>query len=643
MAARTKPYEQFGSFILFKKLEWDPLGDLWRAARIENGTLGPFVAVRRLTGGNRAALSASAQYAGQIVPQLTGTSFVRNQSGGVADGIPYLAWEYSGGRSLRFILERARGSREVAPNPLPIDQAIAIADKIALSLSTMAELRDVAGNRLAHGSLLPHFVWITDDGEIRVGGQQMGQGLVASLADPKTAGDIAPYFTPESRDGQLSKSADVYSLGAILFLMVTGQEPPDAATASAFGAAVRAAKTTTGAPIPDDIRIVLDKSFNIDASKRYASIAEMKQAISALATGGKYTATTFNLAFYLSSLLKKDLEIEAADRERESKINVAAYLDAPRIAAPDPAAPAAIPTMFKEAAASSAPAKAKSRAPVGIAAAVMLLAALGGGAWFFLGRSTPAVTPSPAAAALPAAQPAQPRVISEPVLASTAGATGAVTATSGTATDPEAQKKAFEDAVKAKLQAEMMKLQNDYMAELKQRQSKNAPVQEPEPQAEERPAVSAAQLDQQRRDNVARTETAAAQATQSVPAPVQTTPAQSAPAVVAQAPAPVQAPAVREGDVVDVARLDVVPRPVRPISAVYPPLARQYKIAATVIVSALIDETGTVGEVKVLRGEPRFGINDAAIRAMRATKFSPPMKDGKRVRTWFPQTMEFRP
>ena len=49
-----------------------------------------------------------------------------------------------------------------------------------------------------------------------------------------------------------------------------------------------------------------------------------------------------------------------------------------------------------------------------------------------------------------------------------------------------------------------------------------------------------------------------------------------------------------------------------------------------------------VVDVKVLQGDPRFGLNDAAIRAMRSTKFSVPMKDGKRVKTWFPQTINFR-
>ncbi|MFP5247889.1 MAG: hypothetical protein ACLGH0_14440 [Thermoanaerobaculia bacterium] len=259
MAARNKPYDQFGPYILFKKLESDALGDLWRAGRIENGQLGPTVALRRFTGGHRELLTANVQAVTQILPKLGGTSFVRDQQAGVQDGIPFLAWDYAGGRSLRHIIDRARGGKDTQPNPLPIDQAIVIAEKVALSLATMADLRDASGQRLFHGALIPQFIWISDDGEIRVGGQQLGNGIVSSFHDAKAAADVARYFSPEYRSsGQAGKNTDVYALGAILFLLITGQEPPDAATASAFGAAVRAGKTMTGTPIPDDIRVILD-------------------------------------------------------------------------------------------------------------------------------------------------------------------------------------------------------------------------------------------------------------------------------------------------------------------------------------------------------------------------------------------------
>jgi TonB family protein len=607
------------------------------------------VALRRLTGGVREAVTASAQAVSQILPLLSGTSFVRDQRAGVIDGVPFLAWDYAGGRSLRHIIDRARGGKETQPNPLPLDQAIVIAEKVALSLATMAELRDTSGGRLFHGALIPQFIWISDDGEIRVAGQQLGGGLVASLRDPNLSADIGRYFSPEYRaSAKVEKHTDVYSMGAILFLLVTGQEPPDAATASAFGAAVRAAKTMTGTAVPDDIRVILDKSFNLDPAMRYASIGEMKQAITALANSGKYSATTFNLAFYLSTLLKKELESEAVDREKESKVAIAPYLEAPKPFAVAPApAPTPAPAMF----AAAAEPKAKSKAPMAIAA-VAAFAIIGAGAWMMLGKSSaqPAAKQVATASAIPvAAQP--PRVISEPIAVSATPAQPAVATTSN---DPEAQQKAFEEAVRLKMQAEMMKLQDKFMAELKAKESKNAPVASTPPapavqqqaaQNDDRPAVSAAQLDQQRRD--ARPEQSAEVPRTTTQAPVQTLPQTqpSAPQPAVTVPAPVQqaASGVREGDVVDVGSLDVLPRFTRAAKPQYPPMAARQKISATIFLTVLVSETGAVSDVRILRGDSRFGLNEAAERAMRGAHFSPPMKDGKRVKTWFPQTIDFKP
>src|SRR6202171_6645559 len=111
MAAKNRPYEQFGSFILFKKLESDALGGVWRAGRIEKGQLGSILALRRLSGGNREGFAASAATARQLVPQLTGTSFAKHQEIDAVSGIPYIAQEYSGGGRPRHHHAPARGGR----------------------------------------------------------------------------------------------------------------------------------------------------------------------------------------------------------------------------------------------------------------------------------------------------------------------------------------------------------------------------------------------------------------------------------------------------------------------------------------------------------------------------------------------------
>jgi TonB family protein len=638
MAARQKPYDQFGPFILFRKLESDALGDLWRAARIDGAHVGPTVALRRLSGGRREALVENAHAVAPILPHLVGTSFVREQEVLIVDGSPCLVWEYGGGRSLRYIIDHSRGTKEAQPSPLPIDQALVIAEKVALSLATMADLRDSHGQKLLHGALLPQFIWISEGGEIRVAGQRLGAGILASLADPQVSSEIGRYFAPE----HAQKPSDVYSMGAILFLLVTGQEPPDAATASAFVSAVRGARTTTGEAIPEDIRIIFDKSLNIDPSMRYASMAEMKQAIASVAHSGRYSGSTFNLAFYLSTLLKKELELEAAERAKESKVSMAAYTP-PAVSDPAPApAPVAPqrPEMFAEALAESKP---KKRLPLFIAAASLIVAVAAGG---LVMMRKPAASP---VAPVTAAQIPAPSLT--PVLP---GGGNELTAnvpsdeaSTGVGQDPEAQKQAFEQAVREKLQAEMMKLQNDFMAELRAKQTASTPAPparaQPVPEqpavqvAEEQPSMTAAEFDQQRRE--------ARQAEQPAPPVVPTaTIAPAEPAPVAATPTSQQpASSIRVGDLVDAGSLDAVPRPLRPVRASYPAIAARQKISATIILTALISEEGEVLDVRVLRGDARFGLNDSAVRAIRATRFSPPMKEGKRVRTWLPQTIEFDP
>jgi len=617
MSAKNRPYEQFGPFILFKKLESDALGDLWRAGRLDGGHLGPTMAVRRLRGGNREALVQSAAAAGQLVPLLSGTTFAKDQTIDIADGIPFVAHEYSGGRSLRHIVDRARGGNGVTSNPVPLDQAIVIAEKIALSLATTADLRYL-GNRLAHGALIPQFVWITDEGEIRVAGQQIGKGLIASFSDSQVASELGRYFAAEYRtSGEITKTTDVYSLGAILYLLITGNEPPDATTSSAFAQTVRAAKTFAGQPLPDELRVILEKSLAIDPAARYATIGEMKQVLSALVHGGSYSASTFNLAFYLSNLLKKELEGEAQERERESKVNVAAY------------APVAVAAMATTPSSGETPVT-KSRLPLFAVAAVVVIA-VAGGVWFVM-------RPKPAAPVVHAAvPPPKPLVVSQPVIAAVS--------TTTSAPDPDAQKKAFEAAVQQAMQAEMMKLQADMNRQLKQQQAKNAPVQtaslispSPAPQQVVDDRGGAAALDQRRL--ASRPETQPQTQTVAQQAPVIPQPQPMAPApVVTQAQ---QAATIREGDLIDVTELDKLPEPLSAIRPYYPPLAAQQRAEATVILSALISENGDVVDVKILRGDPRFGFNDAATRAMKAVHFTPPIKDGKRVRTWRPQSISFK-
>ena len=75
----------------------------------------------------------------------------------------------------------------------------------------------------------------------------------------------------------------------------------------------------------------------------------------------------------------------------------------------------------------------------------------------------------------------------------------------------------------------------------------------------------------------------------------------------------------------------------------YPPMARLQRIQGTVLVSALISETGQVLDVKLVRPINRpGGLNEAALQIVRQSIFTPPMKDGVRVRTWTTVPVDFK-
>jgi TonB family protein len=115
------------------------------------------------------------------------------------------------------------------------------------------------------------------------------------------------------------------------------------------------------------------------------------------------------------------------------------------------------------------------------------------------------------------------------------------------------------------------------------------------------------------------------------------------PAPAPQPAAAPETPRTREGDLVTSGSEDVSARMTRRASVPYPPMARIQRVEGTVLISALISETGKVLEAKVLRPINRpVGLNEAALQIVRNSSFSPPMKDGVRVKSWTTVPVDFK-
>ena len=82
----------------------------------------------------------------------------------------------------------------------------------------------------------------------------------------------------------------------------------------------------------------------------------------------------------------------------------------------------------------------------------------------------------------------------------------------------------------------------------------------------------------------------------------------------------------------EVGDLDEIPKPFYTKKAVHPPDLKRSRIGGTVVLDFIVDENGRVLRPKVIRSD-HSGFDRAAIDAIRAWRFRPGKKDGKKVKT----------
>jgi len=83
------------------------------------------------------------------------------------------------------------------------------------------------------------------------------------------------------------------------------------------------------------------------------------------------------------------------------------------------------------------------------------------------------------------------------------------------------------------------------------------------------------------------------------------------------------------------------PRVVEKVMPSYPPEAREARLQGVVIVTAVIAEDGSVGEVEVLKGLP-MGLSESAVEAVKQWRFEPATLDGEPVAVYYNLTINFR-
>lgn len=206
-----------------------------------------------------------------------------------AEGEPFIASEFVDGVTLRQALERG------AVDPA---SALEIAIQIASALIPAHE----AG--VIHRDLKPGNVMLRPDGLVKVIdfglAKFTARGHVAPVyepvvyepvSDPGLVVGTVQYMSPEqARGDQLDARTDLWSLGVMLYEMVSRTKPFDGETESHVIVAIldhRPPELKTGAGVPAGLARVVEKALAKNPDKRYQTAQEMLSALKALDTWSK--------------------------------------------------------------------------------------------------------------------------------------------------------------------------------------------------------------------------------------------------------------------------------------------------------------------------------------------------------------------
>jgi TonB family protein len=648
--------EEFGKYLLLKKLTEDPLGETFRAGRMGKEDIEQVVLLRVFNGkgmdGEKLWQKVSGR--GAVQQALRSPNVGSGTDLGKVRSFPYAAYDYISGKSLAVLL--AQAAKQLSP--IPTDHALLIAERISLALAAAHETR-VQDERIQHGFVVPHLVMISNEGETRLLGFEVAPGLRGLAADGWSSPELRPYLAPETfAGGPLAKSDDVWSLGAVLFELLTGESlpAPAAEAPEGYAAAIDAATLPNeGTPLPPAIVGLLKKSL-VPREQRIADASTWHKTLSKLMIDGQYSPTTFNLAFFMHNLFRDEIERESQEMQAEKK------LELPKIAAvAAPAAPVAagaarpkadmrestgvreatLPGVHPAVAASSS----KTPLYAGIGAAVLLVAAAGG--WFLFGRHPAAPAPANPPLAAAGTQPASMPGGVQPAPAPAGPSQEEIKAqiqqmVSASSQEMEAKMKSqYEDRIK--------QLQQQLQDTKKKEEQGGAPKQERSSPPVPAAAPPAAQDPVPERTAAKISDPVPVAPASSTPAPVpvdKAAPQQAAaPAVPVPAPAPARQQ-IQYGDLVTQASASGVtpPKMTSRLDPRYPAAAQRMNKSAQVDIKVLVDEKGRVLDTQRSGAQAGFGFDEAALEAAKRASFQPAAtRDGVRVKMWTVIRVSFQP
>jgi eukaryotic-like serine/threonine-protein kinase len=199
---------------------------------------------------------------------------------GETEGTYYIAMEYLEGKTLKELL--------VSRGPTPVRVAIDYTRQILSAL----DFAHRAG--IVHRDIKPHNVVVAPDGRLKVTDFGIARSGSSQMTEAGSIIGTAQYLSPEQAQGKpVHPSSDLYSVGVVLYEMLTGTVPFSGDTALEIAMkhlnAVPAPPSTKRPPgigeVPHELDLVVLRALAKDPGDRYQTAREMDADLARVAQG----------------------------------------------------------------------------------------------------------------------------------------------------------------------------------------------------------------------------------------------------------------------------------------------------------------------------------------------------------------------
>lgn len=207
----------------------------------------------------------------QSATSLTHPNIVSIYDVGEEDDLYYIVMEYVHGMTLKQYIQQH--------SPVHVDKAIDIMKQLTMAMSHAHQ------NHIVHRDIKPHNILLDEEGNVKITDFGIAMALSAtSITQTNSVLGSVHYLSPEqARGGMATKKSDIYSLGIVMFELLTGRLPFSGESAVSIALKHLQSETPSlrrwNPDIPQSVENIVLKSTAKDPFRRYESLEDMDDAL----------------------------------------------------------------------------------------------------------------------------------------------------------------------------------------------------------------------------------------------------------------------------------------------------------------------------------------------------------------------------